>query len=272
VPSFASSRAWALIARLGLFCGTLLACTEQPTDDGGVMLVRHVQSSTQNEALFFDGIDAYATTGTAQFAQGRDAQTVSAWFEVDALVGKHALITLRKDIDSGLELGLQDGVLSAWRVSEVVAHGGAATHPLIAATAPVSAGVWHYATYTFNTATNQLYLDGVLVASNTAPPDERTPTTCWLGTLDGVSDFFLGSIDDFRVSATVHAAAQIMDEFKGAFSGTANGVVLDLPCNEDGGALIYDHSTAANDGLLGDGLASRMPTRVQSGAPSTDMD
>jgi Concanavalin A-like lectin/glucanases superfamily len=252
--------------RLTLFtllaCGPLAACTEQQRDDGPSELVRHVPETSQNRALAFDGIDDYATTGTAQFPYGRGAQTISAWFEIEAVTGKHALITLRKDIDSGVELGLQDGLVGAWRV-----YGN---RTLVIGTTPVTTGVWHHAAYTFDAVTNQIYVDGALVASTTNAPDERTPTTCWLGTLDGTSDLFKGSIDDFRVFNVARTSMQIANEAAGIFSTGDPGLALYLPCNENGGSVVYDHSLLANDGELGDGIEPHLPTRIAPGAPNEE--
>ncbi len=250
------SRCWlgfALAPALG-------ACASSADSTGAQELVREVPPSTRNLALSFDGVDDYATTGTAEFPIGRGPQTISAWFRLDDASGKRALITLRKDGDSGIELALVNGVLGAYRVF--------GNRTLLTAAMPVSLGVWHHAAYTFDETTNQIYVDGALAASSTNLPDERTPTTCWLGTLDGTSDLFAGSIDDFRVFTLVRSPAQIAAEASGTFSAQDPGLVLDLPCNEDSGNIVFDHSPLANDGELGDGFEPRMPTRTPSGAPA----
>jgi Concanavalin A-like lectin/glucanases superfamily len=264
VPRLASlDRSWVSVF-VALACGTLGACTQERADDGPSGLVRRAVESDQNLALSFDGVDDYATTGTAQFPIGRGTQTISAWFELDTSAGKHALITLRKDGDSGVELAIQDGLVGAWRV--------VGSRTLVTAPTPVTTGVWHHAAYTFDATTNQIYVDGVLVASTTTVPDDRTPTTCWLGTLDGTSDLFAGTIDDFRVFDVVLTSAQIMAEFAGKIVSGDPVLVLDLPCNESSGSLVYDRSPFENDGDLGDGIESRMPTRVVSGAPDDRSD
>jgi hypothetical protein len=260
------SRAASFVRHFRLSLGALLAfasltaCTQQSTDDGPTELFRTVPASNQNLALSFDGLDDYATTGTAQFPSGRSTQTISAWFELETVAGKHALITLRKDFDSGVELALQDGVLGAFRVF--------GNRTLVSSPTAVTAGTWHHAAYTFDVTNNQLWLDGVMVASSANAPDERTPTTCWLGTLDGTRDLFKGLIDDFRVFNVVRTAGQIGMEATGTFSSSDAGLVLDLPCNENAGDLVYDHSPLANDGQLGDGIDQRMPARVMSGSPN----
>lgn len=260
VLRFASFRRPRCSRALPLALLAICACTQTQVDDGPSVLVRQVPPSTGNQALAFDGIDDYATTGTAQFPPGTKLQTLSARFQVETINGKHALITLRKDEDSGIELGLRDGLLGAWRV-----YGN---RTLALATTPVSTGEWHHAAYTFDFFTVRLYLDGALVASSTNTPNERTPTTCWLGTLDGEHDLFQGSLDDFRVFTAVRSAEQIANEAAGKSSSGDPDLVLDLPCDEDGGNVLYDRSSAANDGELGDGVDQRMPHRVNSGPAS----
>ncbi|HEY0466501.1 MAG TPA: LamG domain-containing protein [Polyangiaceae bacterium] len=239
----------------------LAACTEPPTD-GPDHLDRQFQDSGQNYALSFDGVDDYATSATAQFPDGRHEQTLSAWFMVDTLAERAALLTLRKDFESGIELGLRQGLLGAWRV-----YGD--RQQVIAKTA-ITTGSWHHAAYTFDGTTNQLYVDGVLVASSTDLPDKRTPTSCWLGTLDGTRDLFAGRMDDVHVSETARSPEQIAAEFAGKFSANDPGVVLALSFDESAGSVIFDRSERENDGQLGDGVAQRMPERVRANLPQSD--
>lgn len=219
-------------------------------------LSRQFQDSGQNFALSFDGVDDYATCATAQFPDGRHEQTLSLWFMVDTLAERAALLTLRKDFDSGIELGLRQGLLGAWRV-----YGD---RQLVAAKNAISTGKWHHAAYTFDGTTNQLYVDGALVASSAEPPDKRTPTTSWLGTLDGKRDQFQGLLDDVHVFETVRSGEQLAAEFAGNFSGAEPGLVLDLTFDESAGSVVFDHSERANDGQLGDGVPLRAPERVRA--------
>jgi hypothetical protein len=240
----------------------LSACT-QPRDDAGLShLERHFEDSGQNLALSFDGVDDYATSGTAQFPNGREEQTVSAWFTVDKLVDRAALITLRKDFDSGIELGLREGVVGVWRVSS--------DKPLLTAKAPIAVNTWHHAAYTYDKMTNALYVDGALIASSTDSPDNRTPTSCWIGTLDGTRDHFRGRMDEVHVFETVRTEDQLALEVSGQFSPNLPGLVLDLTFDESAGNLVFDHSELQNDAQLGDGVPSRVPQRVPAGLPATD--
>jgi len=241
---------------------TLAACTQPPAEAGPDHLERKFQDSGQNFALSFDGVDDYATSATAQFPDGRHEQTLSTWFLIDTLTERAALLTLRKDFESGVELGVRQGLLGAWRV-----YGD---RQLVIAKNVVSTGKWHHVAYTFDGTTNQLYVDGALVASSADLPDKRTPTTCWLGTLDGVRDLFQGRVDDVHVFETVRSADQLAAEFVGNFPQNEPGLVLDLTFDESAGSLIFDHSERANDGQLGDGVPQRMPERVRVNLPQTE--
>ena len=250
----------ALLALAALMA--LSACTEPSADGGPNHLDRQFEDSGQNFALSFDGVDDYATSATAEFPDGRHEQTLSTWFMVDTLAERVALLTLRKDFDSGLELGVREGLVGAWRV-----YGD---RQLVIAKNAITTGSWHHAAYTFDGTTNQLYVDGALVASSTDLPDRRTPTTSWLGTLDGTRDLFAGRMDDVHVFERARAAEQISAEFAGKFTDNGPGLVLDLTCDESAGSVIFDHSERANDGQLGDGVLRRMPERVRANLPQSD--
>ena len=233
----------------------LAACTQPRADAGPSHLERQFEDSGQNYALSFDGVDDYATSATAWFPDGWHEQTLSAWFFVDTLVERAALLTLRKDLDSGIELGLRQGLVGAWRV-----YGD---RPVVIAKTPITTGVWHHAAYTFDGRTNQLYVDGVLLASSSDLPDKRTPTTCWIGTLDGTRDLFEGRMDDAHVFEVVRSSEQLASEFAGKFSVNEPGLVLALSFDESAGSSVFDHSALQNDGQLGDGVPQRMPQRVR---------
>ncbi|MEI9940935.1 MAG: LamG domain-containing protein [Pseudomonadota bacterium] len=239
----------------------LAACTQPRADPGPSHLDRQFEDSGQNFALSFDGADDYATSATAEFPDGRHEQTLSTWFTVDTLVDRAALLTLRKDLDSGIELGLRQGVLGAWRV-----YGD---RPLVTAKTAITTGAWHHVAYTFDNTTNQLYVDGALVSSSTDLPDKRTPTSCWLGTLDGTRDLFGGRMDEAHVFDLARSADQLAAEFSGSFSPSEPGLVLDLTFDESAGSVVFDHSEQQNDALLGDGVAPRMPTRVLANLPQS---
>jgi Concanavalin A-like lectin/glucanases superfamily len=244
----------ALCVPLLMLGAGLYGCTPAAPDRGPTSLERHVDDSGINRTLLFDGKDEYATTATAAFPDGHATYTISTWFRLDSLVGKQAFITVRKDFDSGLGFGVVDGVVTAWRVL--------GDRTLLEATAAVAVDTWHHAAYTFDSTTNRLYVDGALVASSNDAPDKRTPTTCWLGTLDGTSEFLRGSLDDVHVFEVVRTLDEIKDELTTELSPDEPGLVMNLTFDETEGPIVYDHSPLENDGQLGDGITDRMPKRA----------
>ncbi len=245
-----------LCAQSAAYLGALCGCTQTDVDPGPTALERHVDDSGQDDALSFDGVDDYLTTGTAQFPDGHATQTLSAWFQLDAIAGKQALLSVRKDFESGVELGVSEGIVTAWRVF--------GDRVLVAAPKAIKAGEWHHAAFTYDGSTDQLFLDGALVASSENLPDKRTPTSCWLGSLDGATDFFHGTLDDVHVFEAVRTPEQLGAEQTADVSASEDALVLDLTFDESDGSTVYDHSPFANDGLLGDGIEQRMPTRARS--------
>ena len=247
---------WVLSALGTASLAALSGCTQSEADPGPASLQRQVDDSGRNLALSFDGIDDYLTTGTAQFPDGHAPQTLSAWFELDDVTGKQALITVRKDFESGVELGVSDGIVTAWRVF--------GDRVLVAAPQAIKAGAWHHAAFTYDGTADQLFLDGALVASSENVPDKRTPTGSWLGSLDGTNDLLHGSLDDVHVFEAVRTAEQLGAEQTDGVPASEAALVLDLTFDESGGSTAYDHSPLDNDGQLGDGIEQRMPTRVRS--------
>ena len=250
-----------LLVALAALSG-LAACTQPSADAGPSHLERQFQDSGQNFALSFDGVDDYATSATAQFPDGRHEQTLSTWFLVGSLAERVALLTLRKDFDSGIEFGLRHGLVGAWRV-----YGD---KQLVIARTAITTGAWHHAAYVFDNTTNQLYVDGVLVASSTDLPDKRTPTSCWIATLDGTRDLLEGRLDDAHVFEVARTAEQLAAEFAGKFANNEPGLVLDLTFDESAGSVVFDHSELENDGQLGDGVPLRTPKRVPANLPQSD--
>jgi hypothetical protein len=211
-----------------------------------------------DHALSFDGAAQYASVGTAGFPFGLAPQTITLWVKPARLDGVQSLVVLRKDFQSGVQLGLQDGVLTAWRV-----FGG---RVYAAASEPLSADTWYHVAYVYDGATHHLYVDGVVRAVGTVEPNNRTPTTAWLGTRDGRTDLYAGRMDRVRLWSTAKSPEQIeLDRESDRADPEAN--VLDLSFDEPTGLRAYDRSGRGNHATLGDGEDAWAPERVPSDRP-----
>jgi hypothetical protein len=223
----------------------------------------------KNRVLRFDGAADYATTGTAAFPFPTEPQTVALWVRLaDApppagdsgtANGMQTLISLRKDFDSGFMLGLRDG---AFEVSSVYTG-----RTYVRAAMPAKKSVWQYLAYTFERSVHRLYVDGQPVGEGDTEPSNRTPTTVWLGSVNGSSAFFAGDVDEVRVhtaalsSSTIAAQAE-RGRARDASIEQPDALVLWLGFDEVSGFRALDRSARGNEALLGDGIAAHSPERL----------
>lgn len=213
-------------------------------------------------ALSFDGIRDYATAANAGFPAATAAQSIELWMKVASVpaTGNQDLFVARQDFSNGAHLGFHGGALAVWRVY--------VDRVLVQAPALPAPNVWHHVAYTYDGTTHILYVDGAAVDSQTNPADERTPTSVWLGTVDGSHELFAGLMDEVRVWSAARTAAQVA----GDKLHTAPGPVADLVAywtfdDVGSGGRALDASGNGNTVTLGDGVAAAMPSRVVSDAP-----
>ncbi len=206
-------------------------------------------------ALAFDGSSQYATVGSAGFPFGLAAQTIALWVKPRRAEGDETLVALRKDYQSGVQLGLQEGVPTAWRVY--------ARRPYVGASDALAVGVWHHLAYVFDGATHRLYVDGEERGTGTLEPNNRTSTGGWLGSFDGQRWFFQGEMDRVRVWSEARTQAQIVDDFTGG-DPSSDALVLELSFDETDGLRAYDRSGRRNHATLGDGFSTWAPQRIPS--------
>jgi hypothetical protein len=232
-----------------------------PARDGLVFDLPPIpDGSAAGYALSFDGTKDYATAADAGFPIALGPQTLEMWINSEQVSGTQDFLVLRTDFSSGVQVGFHDGVLAAWRVY--------ADRVLVAAPVTPPAGAWFHVAYSYDGVTHLLYVNGALADSETVPPDDRTPTSVWLGSLDGSSNMFKGQMDEVRVWTTTRTAAEIAADMAHAPAGPQTGLVAYWTFDDaiNGGRAI-DLSGSGNDLTLGDGVAAMMPTRVASTAP-----
>jgi hypothetical protein len=261
------SAGWGLCA-LALLLAACNGPQQAPGSDGGPAARDGLtfdippigDGSAAGYALSFDGSKQYATAGDAGFPIALGPQTLEMWIDYDSVDGTQDFLALRTDLSSGVEVGIHDGALAAWRVY--------ADRALVQAPTTPAAGAWHHLAYTFDGTTHSLYLDGILVDAETVPADDRTPTSVWLGTLDGSSNMFKGDMDEVRVWTVTRSAAEVVADMAHTAPGPVNGLVAYWTFDDaiNGGSSV-DFSGSGNDVTLGDGVASQMPNRLASTAP-----
>jgi hypothetical protein len=254
--------AWPHVATVGLAL-TLAACgnatsaaPEELTDPGP-------HDASVDEALSFDGIDDYASVGTARVPHIMRDQSLMFWFRPDGAASGAAqdlqvLFTLRRSDWSGIALALDHAVPVAYNVY---------AHDLARAEVAAAVGSWHHLALVIDSTGSKLYLDGAVVASGIAPMTNRTPTQAFIGSLDGYANMFRGAFDELRVYERAFLPEEIAAIAVGKRPDEVEPVIMYLPFNEAGGARSYDRSGLGNHAELGDGVPELMPERVLSGVP-----
>jgi hypothetical protein len=186
-------------------------------------------------------------------------QTVSLWARYASGNSTQIMIVLRADLESGLAIGIADGTVEAWNIW--------GRHVLVAAPSLPPVGVWHHVAYVYDGTTHTLYIDGTSVATGTRDPGHRTPFLSWLGTLDGTTQMFRGSIDEVRIWEIARSPQEIGLEMNGQASASDPGLVAYWSFNHVEGARVIDDSGRGNHVSLGEGDPQRMPAMVPSDTP-----
>jgi hypothetical protein len=218
-----------------------------------------------DQAVSFDGVDDYASIGTARMPQIEGDQTLMLWFlpkgPVDHLPAEEiqAMFSLRRSDWSGVTLGLKD--------ARPVVSNVYSKRDVVLAESAVALDEWHHMAAVIQADSTELFIDGVSVAMGAAPGQNRTPIEAYLGTADGSEQPFHGLLDEVQVYPRSYGVAQIAQVAEGIPVTELDPPVLSLSFNEADGARCFDRSGLGNHGLLGDGNLQLMPVREASGVP-----
>jgi hypothetical protein len=272
MPRFGRAIISALLPLLGLPLGLAGGCrgggVDGPAFDAGNLAsgppwtdaFPALDGAGAGYALSFDGVKDYATAGNGGFPAAGAAQTVEMWVSYPAAAGTADFLVMRLDLISGVQIGIHDGAVAVWRTY--------VDRVLVQAPALPPVNAWHHIAYSYDLTVHTLYVDGAVADAEMTTNDIRTPSSVWLGTLDGSSELFKGELDEVRVWSVARSAGDIQADMRHSPPGPVAGLVAYWTFDDagsDGRAL--DASGSGNDVTLGDGVAERMPTRVASDAP-----
>jgi hypothetical protein len=242
--------------------GSLAAasCSSGPSGAGG----GDAGLPDANYALEFNGTSDYATTGTGGFPAGADPQAISFWARPSNFGGTQVIVTLRRALESGVVVGIRNGSFEAWQV-----YGGGT---LVHAPSPPDAGAWHHFAYVFDLSDGgsgvaTLYVDGAPIASATASPNARVNLASWIGSLDGLSEFYAGDLDELRIWNVPRSQSEIMSDMAGAVADGSAGLVAYFDFNQVDLTSVPDLSPHGNNATLGGGDPRAMPAQVLSPVP-----
>jgi hypothetical protein len=212
-------------------------------------------------ALWFDGVDDYASVGTARMPRINLDQSLMLMFRPEGRAPEgqdlQALFTLRRGDGSGIALALDDDVPLAYNVY--------ADRELARASAKVSLREWHQLAFVVRGDTScTLYIDGVVADERPGVLTNRTPHESVIGSVDGYRQPFYGAIDELRVYSRAFSGEEIAAVYAGMAPPDADQLVLYFPFDEVSGARSYDRSGLRNHAELGDGVPELMPARIRA--------
>lgn len=256
VPAFNQlARLAFALAFSALACGTATSEPPQELTDPGP------RDASNDRALVFDGVDDYASVGTARSPQIMRDQSLMLWFRPEGAASGAAddlqvLFTLRRSGWSGIALALDHDVPLAYNVF--------GPRDLARSTTALKPGEWHHLACVFSGSVSTLYLDGAVTATGGDPATNRTPTQAFIGSFDGYRDMFHGAIDELRVYDRSFSAEEIAAFAAGMRPDDAEQLVIYLPFDEADGSRSYDRSGLGNHAELGDGVPALMPERISA--------
>lgn len=218
------------------------------------------RDATYDGALAFDGVNDYASLGTARAPHVQRDQTVMLWFRAEGALRSgdslQVLFTLHRSEDSGYALALDGDVPLVYKVL--------GSRDLARSEAAVSLREWHHFVFVIQGAKHsRLFVDGVEVGGSMTELTNRTPTQAFLGSTSGFEHPFHGAVDELRIYERAFTAEEIAAVAAGDAPSDAEPIVLYLPFDEAEGARAYDRSGLGNHAELGDGVPDLMPARIR---------
>jgi hypothetical protein len=180
----------------------------------------------------FDGSSGYASLGTTGLPATNGAVTISAWVKLGSASGNQDFVTLSGS-GTYLRFGLRGGSFAASSAMAGITGPSATT------------GAWHHLAYTYNGSVDSIYVDGVATTGSFTHQSGAT-TAAWMGTLDGATELFNGSMDDVRIYNAALSASQISQLAAGRYANTGGIATVTLGANTTVAGLL-----ALDDGILG---------------------
>ena len=165
-----------------------------------------------NTGLTFNGSNQSVTVPSAA---GLDSYplTVTAWFKTTSSSGTHGLVNkYAQGSRNGYQLFMYGGKLCAWYFRSSAAYvwdGSSCTLPVPG----YNDGQWHMATFTVDSSSGKLYVDGTLKATrgwNGAAGATTSTASLVFGYDQGTAgSYFAGSLDEVRIYGSSLSAAQV---------------------------------------------------------------
>ena len=165
-------------------------------------------SSLVGGSVLFNGSNSYVNCGT--FVTAVNIQTISVWVKFNDLVNAQEIVS-KSAGSTGVELLLYSNALQTY-----VMGAGTPTQTNIGySVSNLNTSSWYniVATQAGNGGAMNLYVNGTVIASGTAPTTINDSTNLLIGTWNGGGRFFNGSISQIQIYNRALSAQEIQQNF-----------------------------------------------------------
>lgn len=210
--------------------------------------------SLGNKGLDFDGVNDVITTNITSATTS--SLTIEAWIYPRAT-------TVKRIVSSYFNNAAQSGefILDTYNVTNngrglrlAVEGAGNTLHQLSIANV-LTLNAWNHVAGTFSNGVTTLYVNGIAVATSTAPftsiPSCTNTTTIGEDPTIGAAEYFNGKMDDIRIWTTARTQSEISGNMNNCLIGNESGLKNYFKFSENAGSTVTDLVTGAVGNMSG---------------------
>lgn len=171
--------------------------------NNGALTNSPIYNSINPAAFTFNGSNTYVDCGNSTSCQLTTAVTLETWCNPTSSTGLGNMI--QKNSNSAYRIRIQNGDL--WSYS--------AANSIVTSGAPCTNGLWWHCVATFGPSGLGLYLNGVLVASNSTAyaPSDAFNGNVQIGCFSPGNEIFNGKISVAKIYNRVLSASEVLQNF-----------------------------------------------------------
>ncbi|MES2763173.1 MAG: LamG-like jellyroll fold domain-containing protein [Bacteroidota bacterium] len=216
----------------------------------------NVYAETQpggNIALEFDGSNDYIYTNT--YSSATNSLTLEAWIFPSATTYKRIISNYSGTSAVGqFGFDTSNPTNNGRGLRFFVIGGASVTHSVTVANV-LTLNTWNHVASTFDNGVMKLYVNGLAVATSTAPftsiPSNPNEITIGEDPSIVVSEYFNGKMDDIRIWNTTRTAAEISTNMTNCLVGNESGLKNYFKFFENSGTSIIDVVTNTIGSMVG---------------------
>jgi hypothetical protein len=206
-----------------------------------------------NIALEFDGSNDYIYTNT--YSSATNSLTLEAWIFPSATVYKRIISNYSGTSAVGqFGFDTSNPTNNGRGLRFFVIGGPSVTHSVTVANV-LTLNTWNHVASTFDNGVMKLYVNGLAVATSTAPftsiPSNPNEITIGEDPSIVVSEYFNGKMDDIRIWNTARTAAEISTNMTNCLVGNESGLKNYFKFFENSGTSIIDVVTNTVGSMVG---------------------